>query len=98
VQCQRICSRSDSSLTAPILSSHNLSHVPLQNIPGLDAPSWSRISGHDEQQEEEEELKAEQIWIKQQTQQGDKAVQVRREERMKGRGRDALRMTRRDVC
>lgn len=37
-----------------------------QNIPGLDAPSWSRISGNDEQQEEEEERQAEQRWQQQQ--------------------------------
>ena len=45
----------------------------MQNIPGLDAPSWSRISGNDEQQEQEEERAAEQRW-QQQIKAGTKAV------------------------
>lgn len=68
-----------------------------QNIPGLDAPSWSRISGNDEQQEEEEEFKAEQIWNQQQQQQAqaDKAVQVSEGDRSEG-GKGEARMARAD--
>lgn len=46
-----------------------------QNIPGLDAPSWSRTGGVDETQEAEEEEAAARQWKKDQ-QTGSQKVKV----------------------
>lgn len=54
----------DGLLLAPVC----LSFTFCQNIPGLDAPSWSRTGGVDETQEAEEEAVAEKRWRKEQQQ------------------------------
>ena len=77
----------DSSLPLPLehlLISFVVSvYVCVENIPGLDAPSWSRTGGVDELQDWTDELKAEREWRQRQAK-GEEEIKVRQRAKQGG--------------